>query len=85
MADLFPDSEPSFKGQLREAVQSLAANNIFIGTSSWKYSGWTGPIYAEQRYHYLNRDPEGIELDGRKGFAVVRAKRCVARVVLSVS
>ena len=35
--------------------------------------------------HYLNRDPEGIELDGREGFVVVRAKRCVARVVLSVS
>lgn len=33
--------------------------------------------------HYLNNDPEGIELDGREGFAVVRAKRCVARVVVS--
>ena len=33
--------------------------------------------------HYLNRDPEGIEVDGREGFAVVRSKRCVARVVVS--
>lgn len=35
--------------------------------------------------HYLNRDPEGIAEDGREGFVVVRAKRCVARVVLSVA
>ena len=33
--------------------------------------------------HYLNHDPGSITEDGREGFVVVRAKRCVARVVVS--
>ncbi|MEO8206380.1 MAG: DUF72 domain-containing protein, partial [Chthoniobacterales bacterium] len=31
-------------------VASEAARNIFIGTSSWKYPGWMGTLYDEQRY-----------------------------------
>jgi len=35
-------------------------------------------------FHYLNtRDPEGIAEGGREGYAVVRSKCCVARVVVS--
>ena len=33
-----------------EKLQSLAAQNVFIGTSSWKYPGWCGQLYEEQRY-----------------------------------
>ena len=58
MADLFPDAQTSFKSKLQSAVHSLAASNIFIGTSSWKYSGWTGQIYDEQRYHYRGKFAE---------------------------
>lgn len=29
---------------------ALAAQGIFIGTSSWKYPGWLGGVYDEQRY-----------------------------------
>ncbi len=28
----------------------LAQQNIFIGTSSWKYAGWLGEIYSPSRY-----------------------------------
>ncbi len=58
MADLFPDQQLSFKAKLQAAVQSLAAEGIFIGTSSWKYAGWTGLIYDEQRYRYRGKFAE---------------------------
>lgn len=51
MADLFPDSQTSFKASLQSAVQNLAASRIHIGTSLWKYVGWTAQFYGEQRYH----------------------------------
>ena len=50
MADLFPDAQTSFKSKLQSAVQRLAASNIYIGTSSWKYEGWLGQIYTPDRY-----------------------------------
>jgi uncharacterized protein YecE (DUF72 family) len=34
-------------------LQSLAAEGIYIGGSSWKYEGWLGQIYTRERY--LNR------------------------------
>ena len=58
MADLFPDVQSSFKAKLQAVVQRLAASNIFIGTSSWKYDGWVGQIYDEQRYHYRGKFAE---------------------------
>jgi uncharacterized protein YecE (DUF72 family) len=33
------------------ATQDLAqASHLYLGTSSWKYEGWLGQIYDEQRY-----------------------------------
>ena len=34
----------------RQQLAQLADQGIFIGTSSWKYPGWCGLIYDEQRY-----------------------------------
>ena len=28
----------------------MAAHGLYVGTSSWKYPGWRGSIYDEQRY-----------------------------------
>src|SRR3954464_2586413 len=28
----------------------LAARGVFIGTSSWKYPGWRGQLYEDDRY-----------------------------------
>src|SRR5476649_1591597 len=36
--------------QLESTLSKLAENNIFIGTSSWKYSGWCGMLYDESKY-----------------------------------
>ncbi len=32
------------RGQMRLAAASLAAQGVFIGTSSWKYPGWQGQL-----------------------------------------
>lgn len=44
--------EPSWfnRERLRDRLAELAAQNIFIGTSSWKYDGWLGQIYSPDRY-----------------------------------
>ena len=33
----------------------LAAQNIYIGTSSWKYEGWLGQLYDAARYQYRGK------------------------------
>ena len=35
---------------LRDDLAELAARGIYVGTSSWKYPGWIGQLYDEQRY-----------------------------------
>jgi hypothetical protein len=45
------DPGPSFdKAALAERLRSLSEQNIWIGTSSWKYPGWLGQIYSRDRY-----------------------------------
>jgi uncharacterized protein YecE (DUF72 family) len=44
--------------KLREKLAQRAANGVFIGTSSWKYSGWRGMLYDEQRYMYRGKIAE---------------------------
>jgi uncharacterized protein YecE (DUF72 family) len=34
----------------RRRLRDLAAEGIYVGTSSWKYPGWCGLVYDEQRY-----------------------------------
>ena len=46
------------RAELKSAVESLAAQRVFIGTSSWKYAGWCGQIYDEQRYLTRNEFSE---------------------------
>ena len=38
--------------ELAERAASLAAQGVYIGTSSWKYPGWCGMIYDRARYEY---------------------------------
>ncbi len=42
----------------RQRIAQLAAQSIFIGTSSWKYPGWCGQVYDEQRYLTRNKFSE---------------------------
>jgi len=56
-----PTGSPKLSGMIfdrstfAKAVKALAGKNVFIGTSSWKYSGWAGQIYDETRYEYRRK------------------------------
>lgn len=39
------------RANLTTKLRALAARNIFIGTSSWRYEGWLGQIYTPERYY----------------------------------
>ena len=43
---------------LSQALEALARRNVFVGTSSWKYPGWVGQLYDEQRYLYRGKFAE---------------------------
>lgn len=47
---LFEEPEPELRAKLRKQLRALAMANQWIGTSSWKYPGWLGQIYSEERY-----------------------------------
>ena len=49
-ASLFEEPSGFDRRRLRDRLAGLAQQNIFIGTSSWKYEGWLGQIYSRQRY-----------------------------------
>jgi uncharacterized protein YecE (DUF72 family) len=38
------------RAELASRLETFAAENIFIGTSSWKYEGWLDQIYSRDRY-----------------------------------
>jgi hypothetical protein len=40
---------------LAERAASLATQGVYIGTSSWKYSGWFGMLYDRARYEYRGK------------------------------
>jgi len=40
----------SIREELKSKAALLASENVFIGTSSWKYPGWCGQLYDEARY-----------------------------------
>jgi uncharacterized protein YecE (DUF72 family) len=40
---------------MQQRVARLAAKGIYIGTSSWKYPGWLGPLYTQDRYIYRGK------------------------------
>ena len=37
------------------ALAKLAESQVYLGTSSWKYPGWLGQLYEEQRYLYRGK------------------------------
>jgi uncharacterized protein YecE (DUF72 family) len=55
------------RDELKRQVADLAAQGVFVGTSSWKYPGWCGMFYDRARYEWRGR------------FAETRFKRdCIA-------
>jgi uncharacterized protein YecE (DUF72 family) len=54
-ASLFEEPLRIDRERLRGRLSALAAENVFIGTSSWKYEGWLGQIYSQDRYRTRGR------------------------------
>lgn len=50
MLPLFDEPSSFDRRRLAEKLRGLAAENIWLGTSSWKYEGWCDQIYTRQRY-----------------------------------
>ena len=40
---------PFDRDKPKQAAAALAGKGVFIGTSSWKYEGWFGPLYGPSR------------------------------------
>ncbi len=38
------------RDKMKGAAAALAREGVFIGTSSWKYPGWLGQLYQQDRY-----------------------------------
>lgn len=47
---LFDEPVSPLRSRLQRKLGHLAQENIFLGTSSWKYEGWLGSVYTEERY-----------------------------------
>ena len=47
--DLFAPKDFDY-GLLQQRLATAAAQGVYLGTSSWKYPGWLGTVYDEQRY-----------------------------------
>jgi uncharacterized protein YecE (DUF72 family) len=45
-----PAPVPSLAAELKPQLAALASRGLFLGTSSWKYPGWCGPVYDQARY-----------------------------------
>lgn len=43
---------------LQRALRLLAGEGVYLGTSSWKYPGWIGSVYEEQRYLWRGKVAE---------------------------
>jgi uncharacterized protein YecE (DUF72 family) len=43
---------------LAEQAASLAAQGVYVGTSSWRYPGWCGTLYDPARYQYRGKFAE---------------------------
>ncbi len=48
-------SVPVMRSRLGPKLADMAAQRLFIGTSSWKYEGWLGQIYTAERYQVKGR------------------------------
>ena len=46
------------RDQMRAAAARLAREGVFVGASSWKYSGWLGQLYTNDRYVWRGRFSE---------------------------
>jgi uncharacterized protein YecE (DUF72 family) len=46
------------RDKMKSTLATLAAQGVFLGTSSWKYPGWLGQLYTRDRYVWRGRYAE---------------------------
>ncbi|MBE0540130.1 MAG: DUF72 domain-containing protein [Verrucomicrobia bacterium] len=46
---------PFDREQIKTKAAELAAQGVYIGTSSWKYEGWLNQLYTPGRYEYRGK------------------------------
>jgi uncharacterized protein YecE (DUF72 family) len=46
---------PFVRDQMKSSAASLARDGLYLGTSSWKYPGWRGQLYTDDRYVWHGR------------------------------
>ena len=47
---LFDEPSSFDREGLAGMLRRLAADSVYVGTSSWKYEGWLDQVYSEERY-----------------------------------
>jgi len=52
---LFEEPSSFDRERLKQKLEELTRQGVFIGTSSWKYEGWLGQIYTRDRYYLQGR------------------------------
>jgi len=50
LGPLFDEQAGFDRAGLAGSLRALAAQNILLGGSSWKYEGWLGQVYSRERY-----------------------------------
>src|SRR5437588_9000599 len=46
------------RARMKEAAALLASEGVYIGGSSWKYTGWLGQLYTQDRYVWRGKFAE---------------------------
>ncbi len=49
---------PFDRAEMKARAAELAAQGVYLGTSSWKYPGWRGQLYDEARYLWRGKVAE---------------------------
>ncbi len=77
--DLLAPANSFPRQALADALRALAdGHGIYLGTSSWKYPGWLGTVYDEQRYLYRGKLAESrFERECLSEYAEVFPSVCV--------
>lgn len=57
---LFEEPGSFDRAGLAARLRQLAAEGVWIGTSSWKYEGWIGQVYTRERYFERGRFSEKL-------------------------
>lgn len=55
LTGLLPEADDHWPTKLGRKLAALAAQGIYLGTSSWKFPGWIGGLFTEENYRYRGK------------------------------